>query len=103
MRASVLDQVQYTQLTMVRIEKKNRPDMFQAILDGNKTFELRLADFEVKPGDILVLKEWDPKTEEYTGRVLEKKVNFTLKTKDMEQLHPKEEIEKHGLIVIAIK
>ena len=46
----------------MRIEKKVWPKFFQKILDGDKTFELRLADFECKPGDILVLKEWDPET-----------------------------------------
>jgi len=88
---------------MAKIEKKTKPDMFQKVLDGDKTFELRLADFEIQPGDILILKEWDPEKKEYTGRILEKKVTFILNTKDMEQFHTKEEIEKHGLIVISIR
>jgi len=37
--------------------KKIWPKYFQKILEGDKTFELRLADFECNPGDILVLKE----------------------------------------------
>ena len=47
---------------------------FQEILEGKKTFELRLNDFDINEGDILVLKEWSPKTKDYTGRTLEKKV-----------------------------
>ncbi|MCB0745356.1 MAG: DUF3850 domain-containing protein, partial [Ignavibacteriae bacterium] len=36
---------------MRTIEKKVWPDFFQSILDGRKTFELRLNDFEIDEGD----------------------------------------------------
>ena len=88
---------------IMRIEKKTWPDFFQKILDGEKTFELRLADFECKSGDILVLREWDPETQEYTGRMVEKKVLFVLPVKAMEKFHTKEELEKYGLQVISFK
>ena len=86
----------------MKIEKKVWPRFFQKILDGDKTFELRLADFECKPGDILVLREWNPKTKKYTGRVLEKKVTYVIKTKDV-SFWPKEEVEKYGYQIIAFK
>ena len=54
---------------MKKIEKKVWPEYFQEILDGKKTFELRLNDFDIKEGDTLVLKEWNPETKDYTGRV----------------------------------
>jgi hypothetical protein len=85
----------------MRIEKKTWPEFFQAILDGKKTFELRLADFECKPGDVLVLREWDPKTKSYTGRVIEKTATYVVKTKEL-KFFSKEEIEKYGLQVIAL-
>jgi ribosomal protein S17 len=66
---------------MIRIEKKAWPELFQKILNGEKTFDVRLADFNCKKGDILILREWDPKTKKYTGRKIEKKVAFILKTK----------------------
>lgn len=88
---------------MARIEKKTNPGLFQKVLDGDKTFEVRLADFKCEPGDILILREWDPKTKDYTGRSIEKKVTFVFKTKNMEKLHTKEELEKYGLMVLAIK
>ncbi|OGM31051.1 hypothetical protein A2630_00045 [Candidatus Woesebacteria bacterium RIFCSPHIGHO2_01_FULL_44_10] len=66
---------------MKRIEKKAWPEYFEKILSGDKTFELRLADFDVDEGDTLVLREWDPKTKNYTGRKIEKKVSFVFKTK----------------------
>jgi len=86
----------------MKIEKKVWPEYFQKILEGIKTFELRLADFECSPGDILVLKEWDPKTQQYTGKVLEKQVTYVSKTKDI-KFWPKEDIEKHGFQIISFK
>jgi ribosomal protein S17 len=86
----------------MKIEKKVWPEYFQKILDGEKTFELRLADFECKKGDILVLREWNPKTKGYTGRTIEKEVTYVLKTKDV-KFWPKEDIEKHGLQIISFK
>ena len=42
----------------MRHEKKILIEHFQPILDGRKTYEVRLADWECKPGDVLVLREW---------------------------------------------
>ncbi len=86
----------------MKIEKKIWPKFFQKILDGDKTFEVRLADFECNPEDILVLREWNPKTKDYTGRALEKEVTYILKTKDV-KFWPKEEIEKYGFQIISFK
>ncbi|KKQ08341.1 MAG: hypothetical protein US19_C0027G0018 [Candidatus Daviesbacteria bacterium GW2011_GWB1_36_5] len=84
------------------IEKKVWPEYFQKILDGVKTYELRLADFQCNPGDTLVLQEWDPNTKEYTGRKLEKTVTYVGKTKDL-SFWSKEEIEEYGYQIIAFK
>ncbi len=86
----------------MKIEKKVWPKFFQEILEGNKTFELRLNNFECNKGDILILKEWNPNTEEYTGREIEKKVTYILKTKDV-NFWSKEDIKKHGFQLIAFK
>lgn len=86
----------------MQIEKKTLPEFFQKILDGDKTFELRLADWECKPGDTLILREWDPKKKEYTGRQVEKEVTYVLKTKDI-KFFPKKDVEKYGFQVIAFK
>lgn len=86
----------------MKIEKKVWPKYFQAIMDGKKTFELRLADFKCEPGDILVLKEWDPDTQQYTGRELEKTATYVVKTKDC-HFWSEEEVEKHGHQVIGFK
>ena len=84
----------------MEIKKKVWPAYFQKILDGEKKFEIRLADFECKEGDVLVLEEYDSDKKEYTGRVLKKKVSYVLRTKDL-KFWGKEEIEKHGLQVIG--
>lgn len=86
----------------MRIEKKTWPEYFQKIADGDKTFELRLADWECSPGDVLVLREWDPKNKAYTGRVLEKTVTYVTKTKDM-KFFPDADVERYGFQVIAFK
>ena len=86
----------------MRIEKKAWPELFQKVLDGDKKFDLRLADFECKEGDLLILREWNPKTKSYTGRVIEKEVAFVLKTKDL-KLFTEEDIEKFGFQIISFK
>ena len=84
---------------MVIIEKKIWPKYFGLVKSGQKRFELRLADFKIKGGDILVLREWNPKKKEYTGRKITKKVNYVLKFK-LNDFGQKKEIEKRGLYVI---
>lgn len=47
---------------------KTSPEQFQAVCRGEKTFEWRKDDrggFD--PGDVLVLEEFDPEEQEYTG------------------------------------
>ena len=86
----------------MKIEKKAWPELYQKILDGDKTFDLRLADFDCKPGDVLLLREWDPATRRYTGRQMKKVVTYVLRTKDL-KFWPREEVEKYGYQVISFK
>ena len=82
------------------IEKKVWPEYFQMILENKKRYELRLADFEIECGDVLLLKEWDQEKGRYTGREIKKKVNFVLKTKDL-KFWSKEDINKFGFQIIS--
>ncbi len=84
------------------IEKKILPTDFEKILSGKKKFELRLADWECNEGDVLILKEWGSETKSYTGRTLEKKVQYILKTKDQPHF-PKEDVEKYGFQIIGFE
>jgi ASC-1-like (ASCH) protein len=91
-----------------RVIKKISPEYFQAILDGQKKYELRLNDFEIEAGDILVLEEYtssDPETRKQTGRKLEKEVIYLRKFK-LSELQTalrctSEELEEIGVQVIS--
>lgn len=87
---------------MRKIEKKTWPPYFQSILDGIKTYDVRLADFECEPGDKLVLREWDPKTKDYTGREIEKVIGYVGKTKDF-SFGSKEDLDKYGLQIMQFE
>ncbi len=90
---------------MARIEKKIWPENFEDILAGRKTYEPRLADFEVAVGDTLVLREWNPKTREYTGRRAEKKVGAILRLspKEIRKYWTQDEIEHYGIQIIEFE
>jgi len=85
------------------IEKKIWPDFFELVKSGRKTFEYRLADWEANEGDTLVLKEWDPKTKDYTGREITKTIGYVLNLKDVPNFHSDEEKEKYGFAIISLK
>ena len=86
----------------MKIQKKIWPKYFEAVKSGKKKFELRLADFNIKPDDILVLKEWDPKTKSYSGRIIEKKVSYIIKTKDI-NFWSQKDVAKYGYQIISFK
>jgi len=87
---------------MAIIKKKIWPKFFEDVAGGKKKFELRLNDFEINEGDTLVLEEWNPKTKEYTGRKIEKKVTYILKFKIDKLFWPEEEIKEKGLQIISL-
>jgi ASC-1-like (ASCH) protein len=84
------------------IKKKIWPEFFEAIKSGKKRFEIRLGDIDVNEGDILELEEFNPETKNYTGRKIEKKVSYLLKTKDID-FWPKEDINKLGLVIMSLE
>jgi hypothetical protein len=55
-------------MTPTTHELKSWPEYFQATLTGRKTFELRKHDRDFKVGDKIILREYDPDAERYTGR-----------------------------------
>ncbi|MDO8647086.1 MAG: DUF3850 domain-containing protein [Candidatus Diapherotrites archaeon] len=85
------------------IEKKVQSEYFNAIVDGRKRFEVRLADFKSKPGDTLVLKEQKQGSKEITGREISCEIIYNLNTKELEKFYSKKELEKHGLVILAIR
>ena len=83
-------------------KKKTWPEIFELINSGKKKFDLRLADFDVKEGDILILEEYDPKTKQYTGRKIEKKITYILKF-DLNDFGQEEEIKEKGLVIMQME
>ena len=51
-------------------ELKTWNQYYQEVFIGHKTFEIRKNDRNFKKWDRLLLREWNPKTKEYTGREL---------------------------------
>lgn len=71
-------------------ELKTHPAYFERLFDGSKTFELRRDDRGYQPGDVLILREYDPAKDHecdqpscsgnrWTGRALRKRVGFVAK------------------------
>ena len=87
---------------MAIIKKKTWAKDFELIESGKKKFDLRLADFDVQEGDTLVLEEWNPEIKEYTGRTIEKKVDFVYKF-NLDDFGQKEQIEEKGLNIIQFQ
>lgn len=54
------------------------PKFFKSVKIGEKSFEIRKNDRDFKVGDILVLQEWSPETDSYTGDVVTKKISYIL-------------------------
>ena len=85
------------------IVKKNiPPKYFDLISSGKKKFELRVADFDIKVGDTLILEEFDPKKKKYTGRKMKKKVSYKLYF-PLDKFGQKDLIEKYGLYVLQLE
>jgi ASC-1-like (ASCH) protein len=84
------------------LKKKIPPEYFELVNSGKKNFEARVADFEVKEGDTIILEEFNPETKQYTGRTIEREVgyvlNFNLNTFGQEEL-----IKEKGLVIFSLK
>lgn len=61
---------------MATHELKILAEFFAPVVSGEKTFELREDDRGFRAGDVLVLREWNPRTKEYTGRALRRRVTY---------------------------
>lgn len=89
---------------MAIINKKCWPEFFEKFCSGERTFELRLADFNLKDGDLLVFEEYDPKTKEYTGRKADflcKKVEHS--AQNPLQFYKVEDVAKDGFWIIQLE
>lgn len=86
----------------MEVEKKIWPKDFEKIKEKKNYMEIRLADFEIEMGDILVLKEWDPTKGEYTGNEMKFRVK-DLKKLDLRKFYTPEDITKHGIYAMELE
>ena len=59
-------------------ELKCNPEYFREIFTRNKNFEVRNNDRNYQVGDILILREYEPKNLEYTGAETKRRVTYIL-------------------------
>jgi len=60
------------------------PAFFDAVASGEKRFEMRKNDRNYQPRDVLLLREWNPKIEQYTGRSVRVAVTHVLRMKELD-------------------
>lgn len=75
-------------------ELKTLPEYFEAIIKGEKLFEIRKNDRFFQVGDLLALNEFDVKNVLYTGRSCIVYIDYILNN---------EEFCKKGYIAMSIK
>lgn len=58
--------------------KKLIQPYFDDVWNGNKTFEIRKNDCDYQVGDLLILREFDKKTDKYTGDWIMTKIIYKI-------------------------
>lgn len=89
---------------MAIIKKKCWPEWFEKFISGERTLELRLADFDLKEGDKIIMEEYNPETKQYTNRQAEflcKKVEHS--AQDPLQFYNIDDVRKHGFWIIELE
>ena len=54
------------------------PACFAAVIAGNKPFDVRENDRNFQVGDVLTLCEYEPETEQFTGKTITRWVSYVL-------------------------
>lgn len=63
---------------MQQHDLKTWPEYFRRVFNGQKMFEVRKNDRDFQIGDFVNLREYDPKTETYTGREILFRIAYIL-------------------------
>lgn len=58
------------------------PMYFEAICTGRKTYEVRLNDRNYREGDAILIREYDPAGDSFSGRVILAQVGYVLPLDD---------------------
>jgi len=72
---------------------KTWPEHFRDVRAGIKTAELRMNDRNYQPGDVLVLREYDPQVREYTGEV---------ETRTVTHVMAHERYLRYGIVMLSM-
>ena len=65
-------------LTTSTHELKVWPACFEAVADGRKAFDVRLNDRDYQVGDALLLREYEPESEQYSGRTTDRWISYLM-------------------------
>ena len=84
------------------IRKKTWPKFYEKIRRGKKGSELRLNDFKISKGDVIIFEEWSPDIKEYTGRTLTRTV-INVNHVNPFSFWTSEEMKRKGLLLIETK
>lgn len=63
---------------MATHELKIWPEYFQPVLANKKNFEVIVNDRNFQVGDKLILLEWDPVKQDYTGRKCFRQISYII-------------------------
>ncbi len=87
----------------MKIIKGVQSKYFCDVIDGRKRFEIRLADFKCKPGDVLILREQKQGSKKLTGRKVELEILYNINTRNLYKYYSKKDIDKYGLLIMGIR
>jgi hypothetical protein len=79
---------------MKYIHLKTWPEYFWEVKRNKKTFEIRKNDRNYQVGDILILEEYNPEEQQYSGEWCSREVTYIL---------DKQPFVPEGYVVMAIK
>ncbi len=100
---------------MAVINKKCWKQYFEKVLDGKKTYEVRLNDDYYQIGDRLILEEYDNYNSEKTGRSVTKiitdilyvqsdsEIRFGSTELTFQRFWSLEQQKKFGLVILSLK
>lgn len=71
--------------------------------DQKMPVDFRLANFDLENGDQIRFREWNPKTEQYTGREYTRTVKRVTKHNSPTRYWSKEELEEQGMYIIEFE
>jgi hypothetical protein len=80
---------------------KSWPRFFEPLFSGTRTHELRRNDRDYRVGDWLELHEYDPETQEFTGRTCA--VAITSLTTEHEACAVSGEALHHDFCILSVK